>query len=276
MALLAQPGAVAKMGGCDILTRYRRGKLDTHLIVGLNDLPGVRELVFSPEGALIGAAVTLAELAASPDFARSWPVLARVMGEIASPAIRSSATVVGNVAQGWSVSDLVPLLQVYNASLELRGPAGSRQLSVSEYARSRGNTALQPGEIITALKLPTPVVNFCVAYERFAFREAFDLPLVAVAIGAIFDGASWSDIRLAAVGGGSMPVRCAPVEEFLACSSGMEAVGADVESAVLLLASWAQPISDFRATAAYRRHVLGVLFKRALSKLAAARRGSEV
>lgn len=261
MDLLAQPGAVAKMGGCDVLTRYRSGHLKADLLVGLNDLPGMKALTHDAGGLHVGAAVTLAEFAAAPDVARGWPVLAQIASEIASPAIRLTASVVGNVAQGWSVSDLVPLFQVYGATLTIRGRAGEREMPVTDYARSRGNGALQAGEIIAALKLPQPAPGFRVAYERFSVRAKFDLPLVAVAIGARVDGERLSDVRIATVGGAPMPARCEEAEALLAEGAG--------EKAAAALAAWARPADDYRASAAYRRHLLGVMFRRALATLAA-------
>ncbi|WP_137388964.1 FAD binding domain-containing protein [Rhodoligotrophos defluvii] len=264
IALLSEPGAVAKMGGLDVMTRYRRGKLTARTVVGLNDLPGVRELRFGPDGARIGAAVTIAQLTRSAEFARRWPVLAKVMGEIASPAIRNAATVVGNVAQGWSTGDLVPLFQVCGAVLEIRGPQGERALPVTDYAQTPGAAALQPGEIITALELPAPPPDHRLVYERFALRNAFELPVVAVAVSAVLRGATYHDFRVAAVGGRPMPARCQPVETLL---EGCRDLRGQVEAAATAIADWSQPPSDWRASAAYRRHVLTVMLNKALARL---------
>lgn len=266
MKLMAQPGAVAKMGGCHVLMRHRAGKLNARILVGLNDLPGTTELIFSTEGARIGAGVTLSQLAQSRDLARAWPTLATIIGRIASPAIRSAATLVGNVAQGWNVGDLVPLLEVYEAELEIRGPSGQRRLPVSEYARTPGTRALQPGELITTLNLPRPGADFRVVYERFSLREAFDLPLVSVALGAAMRAGVCENVRLAAVGGSQMPVRCPPVERVL--QGGRNDAGA-VETAAASISEWAQPHSDYHGSAAFRRHLLSVILRRAVPRLAA-------
>lgn len=265
--LLAEPGAVAKMGGCDVLRRHRSGRLQARLLVGLNDLPGVGDLAFDGGSARIGAAITLAQLARAPQLARGWPVLADVVGKIASPAIRTSATLVGNVAQGWGVGDIVPLLQIYGAELYVRGPTGDRQFSVDDYAKMPGTAALRPGEAIAALTLKPASGNFRVAYERFAVKQAFALPVVSVAVGASLQGAGYEDVRVAAVGGSRMPMRCAPVEVTLRGQRGGEQT---TDAAVVAMLKWAEPSSDHRASADYRRHLLGVLLRRALSKLAAA------
>ncbi len=265
--LLALPGAVAKMGGCDVLTKFRSGRLQAQTVVALNALPGVDELSVDAGGARIGAAVTLAQLARRADFAVGWPVIANAAARIASPAIRASATVVGNVAQGWSVSDLVPLLQVCDAELDIRGPAGRWKMSVADYAKTPGSAALKPGEAICALALKPLPSGLRVAYKRFSFKQAFDLPLVSVAVAAAMKSGVCGDVRVAAVGGHAMPARCASVEAAL---NGKCLDAATIEAVAAALSAWADPPADFRASAAYRRQVLTTMLRRALSTLAGA------
>lgn len=265
--LLAEPGAVAKMGGCDVLTRFRSGRLQARLVVGLNRLPGVSELTVDAGGVRIGAAVTLAQLASNRQFAQGWPLLAYVLSKIASPAIRASATVVGNVAQGWNVGDLVPLFQICGAELDIRGPSGQRRMSVVHYAKTAGNGALQSGEVIAALILKPAGRDSRMAYERFSFKKGFDLPLVSVAVAATLIDGVFSDVRVAAVGGTTMPARCTEVEVALA---DRRIDDGSIEMAAAAITRWADPPSDFRASADYRRHVLATTLRRALSKLAAA------
>lgn len=264
--LLAEPEAVAKMGGCDVLTRFRRGRLNARVVVGLHRLPGTDELSFDGGGVRIGAAVTLARLGADEQFARRWPLIAKVLREIASPAIRGTATVVGNVAQGWAVGDLVPLFQICDGELDIVGPSGRRRLSVIDYAKHSRNKALQAGEVIAALTLKTARDNGRLAYERFSFKNGFDLPLVSVAVAATVNGSVCEDVRVSAVGGRALPARCAEVETVLA---GKKIDDGSIELAAAAMAKWADPANDFRASADYRRHVLVTTLRRALSSLSA-------
>ena len=265
--LLALPGAVAKMGGCDVLTKFRSGRLQAQTVVALNGLPGVDDLTIDASGARIGAAVTLAQLARRADFAAAWPVLGGAVARIASPAIRASATVVGNVAQGWSVSDLVPLLQVCDGELDIRGPSGQRKMSVADYAKTPGSAALRPGEAISALTLKPLPPGLRIAYKRFSFKQAFDLPLVSVAVGAVMTNGVCGNVRVAAVGGKAMPARCAEVEAAL---NGKRLDAAMIDAAATALSAWSDPPADFRASAAYRRQVLTTMLRRALATLAGA------
>ena len=262
--LLAEPGVVAKMGGCDVLTRFRSGRLNARLVVGLNRLPGLDELTFHDGGVRIGAAVTLARLAADEQFIERWPLITKVLGDVASPAIRGSATVVGNVAQGWSVGDLVPLFQVSDGELDIVGLEGRRRLSVVDYAKQPGNAALRPGEVIAALTLKNTSKSHRVVYERFSFKNGFDLPLVSVAVAATMKDDLCQDVRVSAVGGRTMPARCADVETVL---TGKKIEEKSIGLAAAAMTKWADPPHDFRASADYRSHVLVTTLRRALSSL---------
>lgn len=261
--LLAEPGAIAKMGGCDVFTRHRMGQLNCRSIIALNRLPGVKDITHSAAGTQIGAAVTFHQIAGDQEFRTSWPVMADTFSTIASPAIRSTATIVGNIAQRWNVSDVVPLFVAAKAELQISGPGG-RQRSVVVENLVAPAAALAPGEIIAMVILPAPSPNCRLVYQRFAFREAFDLPLVSIAVAASVQSDTLSDVRVAVVGGMEIPARCKPAETVLEAKSNNEETSQTAASA---LAAWANPVSDFRASAGYRRHLLTVMLQRALAEL---------
>jgi len=262
--LLAQPGAIAKMGGCDVLTRFRRGKLQSDVVVGLDLLPGAHQLHFDDERVTIGAAVTLADLERSVEFGRRFPTLSRVIATIASPAIRNKATAVGNVAQGWSVGDLVPLLQVCDASLQIVASSGPRTIKVTDYAKLRGTGALSRGELIASLTIDAWSPGFHVAYARYAFRDAFDLPLVAAAVAARIEDGVVRAPRIALAGATPMPTRFEDAESAVDGTSldsrALRACEAAAERAM-------SPRDDHHASSDYRRHVALVTLRRALLQL---------
>lgn len=259
--LLAQPDTVGKMGGCDLLARHRRGKLKAKLVVGLDRIPEGDIVSLAGDRLRIGHAVTLAQLARNAEFRKHFTLVANQIGQIASPAVRSMASVVGNIAQGWSVGDVVPLLMIYDAELVIRGTSGERKMLVADYAARSGNQALQPGELIVRLEIPMLGANLRVAYERFCFRRTFDLPLVSVAAGFAAGG---QNARIACVGGAGMPARCPAAE---AAIEGNRLDDAAVQAALAAIIAWAKPVSDHLASADYRRHVLGVTASRALAQL---------
>ncbi len=262
--LLAEPGAVAKMGGCDVLTRYRSGRLQASVVVGLNRLPGLDELTFDEDGVRIGAAVTLARLAVDKRFAQDFPRIAKVISKIASPAIRSAATVVGNIAQGWSVGDLVPLFHGvwrragYTWAVRTTSDICRRLCEISWQWR------ITAGRSNRSVDLETTGEHRHLAYERFCFKNGFDLPLVSVAISTRLTNGYLYDVRVAAVGGRTMPARCPEVEMAL---SSKRFDDSSVDAAAAAIGKWADPPHDFRASAEYRRHVLVMTLRRTLASL---------
>ncbi|MGY8632072.1 FAD binding domain-containing protein [Bradyrhizobium sp. 14AA] len=260
---LSEPGVIAKMGGCDVLTRFRRGKLAARKVLGLNLIPGITEIEIGSDGARIGAGVTLRQLEMSADFQRGWPTLHSTLRSLASPAIRSVASLVGNVTQGWSQSDIVPLLQVSDARLMIVGPRGQRHLSVAEFAGRSKNDALRPDELVRQVELPAAAADTIVSYERFTFRNAFSLPVVSIAVSSNIKSWAADGGRIAVSGLSRMPRRCPEAEEVMRVESGR----ADVDSVISSIAASVNPISDYQASAEFRLHLLMVLAKRAFAKL---------
>jgi xanthine dehydrogenase small subunit len=264
--LVSEPSAVAKLGGCDIMPKLRRGTLTAARIVGLGRLPGIRNVEFGAEGGRLGAGLTLRALGAEAEIARRWPLLTEVVGLIGSPTIRSMGTAVGNVAQAWRVSDLVPVLEIYGGALDVSSFGPSRTISVEEYTQKPKHEVLKNGELIKHLLIPTQPKGFRAVYERFSFGSVFDLPLVAIAAGGRIVDGELHDVRVAGVGARRMPARLLRVEAAL---EGQSLDDEDIRKACAALARDAAPIDDPRASAGYRRRVLSVTLDSALRRLAA-------
>jgi CO/xanthine dehydrogenase FAD-binding subunit len=264
--LVSEPSTVAKLGGCDIMPKLRRGTLTAARIVGLERLPGIRDVEFGAEGARLGAGLTLRALGAEAEIARRWPLLTEVVGLMGSPSLRSMGTAVGNVAQAWAVSDLVPVLEIYGGALEASSFGSSRRISVEEYTQKTKHGVLKKGELIKHLLIPTQPKGFRAVYERFSFGSAFELPLVAIAAGGRMVDGQLHDVGVAGVGARRMPARLMGVEAAL---EGRPLDDASIRKGCAALARDAAPIDDPRASAGYRRRVLSVTLDSALRRLAA-------
>ncbi len=257
------PEAVAKMGGCTVMVAVRRGLLRPKVVIGLHRLPGLDSLRVTDGGLLVGAGVTLRALERSTEVASALPVLWRTVRTVASPLVRNMATLVGNVTSALPDSDLVPLLTVLEATLTVRGPEGERSLPVGEVARAPYRHALAPGELATAIAIPAPPPGLRLAYVRFAPREAFDRPLAAAAVALRLADGVCQEARVALVGAGPLPARSGAAEAALQGQPlTPEALARASEAAM----ESAAPPSDYRASADYRRHLVGVVLRRALGE----------
>jgi CO/xanthine dehydrogenase FAD-binding subunit len=263
---ISEPSAVAKLGGCDLMPRLRRGTLTAARVVGLGRLPGIRDVEFGAEGARLGAGLTLRALEAEAAVARQWPLLAEVVGLMGSPTIRSMGTAVGNVAQAWPVSDLVPVLEMYGGVLDVASFGSSRRISVEEYTQTPRHGALKNGELISHLLIPVQPEGFRAVYERFSYGSVFEFPLVAIAAGGRMVDGELHDVRVASVGARRMPARLMGVEAAL---EGQPPGDEGLRQARVALAHDAAPIDDTHASARYRRRVLSVTLDSAVRRLAA-------
>jgi CO/xanthine dehydrogenase FAD-binding subunit len=264
--LVSEPNAIPKLGGCAVMPKLRSGTLTASRVVGLGRLPGIRDVEFGVEGARLGAGLTLRALGAEAEIARQWPLMTEVLGVMGSPTLRSMGTAVGNVAQAWSVSDLVPVLEIYGGALDLSSFGSSRRISVQEYTQKPRHEVLKNGELITHLLVPTQPKGFRAVYERFSLGSVFELPMVAIAAGACVVDGHLYDVRVAGVGAQRMPTRLAGVEAAL---EGQPLDDDAIEKGCVALAHDAVPIDDIHASARYRRRVLTVTLDAALRRLAA-------
>jgi len=210
----------------------------------------------------IGALATLTALIEHPVLQAEYPVLpftARYMG---SPAIRHLATVGGNLCNASPAADLSPVLLVLDAEVEVASPAGSRRLTLDRFFRGPGQTALATGEILAWIEFPRKHAGWSVRYERLDVRRAMDIAIAGVAIALRREGARVVEARLALGAVAPTPLRV-PTAEAALVESGLTPVA--IERTAELAMAAARPIGDVRATAEYRREMVGALVRRALA-----------
>jgi carbon-monoxide dehydrogenase medium subunit len=235
-------------------------------VINLKRIPGLGAIDVSTDTIRMGALTTLTALLEHPVIATEYPVLpftARYMG---SPAIRHLATVGGNLCNASPAADLSPVLLVLDAEVGIAGPAGQRRLPLGEFFRGPGQTALAAGELLAWVDVPRKHAGWDVRYERLDVRRAMDIAIVGVALALRRDGVRLAEARLALGAVAPTPRRVPEAEAaLLAGRLSPDAVDRVAELAMVA----ARPIGDVRATAEYRREMVGALVRRALDPLAA-------
>jgi carbon-monoxide dehydrogenase medium subunit len=259
--LAAEPRAAVLAGGTDLmvhLTQSWRGKRPP-AVVNVKRIPGLDAVQVTDRALRLGALATLSTLVEHPVIRAEYPVLpfaARYMG---SPAIRNLATVGGNLCNGSPAADLPPVLLALDAEVGIAGPGGERRLPLAGFFRGPGQTALGPGELLVWIEVPRRRPSWPIRYERLDVRRAMD---IAIAGAAVSVGPGEARVALCAVA--PTPLRATEAEAVLA---GQGLTSAAVERAAALAMAAARPISDVRATAEYRRRMVGVLVRRGLEAL---------
>ena len=247
--LIGQHGDDAKFlaGGHSLLPlmKLRLAVPEVLVDIGrLRDLSYIRD-----EGSYIavGALTRHHDLEFSDLLARELPLLAHAAGQVGDPQVRHRGTIGGSLAHADPQADLPAVVLALDAILVARGPAGEREISAADFFRGLFETALQPGELLTEIRLPKPSAAGW-SFQKFT-KRAIDWAIVGVAC---------QGDQVALVSMGQTPLRASAVESALAS-------GASVEEAAALAAEGTSPTDDINADAAYRQHLARVLVKRALT-----------
>jgi len=267
--LLEEHGEAAQllMGGTDLFVRMRDGFVRPQVVVDVKHLPGMRDILYDEEAGLtVGAAATMNQVARHPDVLAHYLLLAEAANSVGSYQLRNRATIGGNLCNGSPCADTALATLALEGRVVLYGPDGAREIPVDDFFRGPGETALQAGEIMTAIRYPIPPANAASRYLKLGRSKAGDLAIVSVAVLGFPDGAAPSGYRFRVALGSVAPVvlRATEAEEVLAANTpGEQTIALGAEKAM----EAANPIDDVRGSAAYRRAMVRNLTLRGLREV---------
>lgn len=265
-ALLAGAQGRARIlaGGTDLLVALRERRLTADLLIDVKPIAELMALSYDPTTGLhIGAGTPAWRIYSHADVAMRYPGLVEAVRQLGGVQIHGRASLGGNLCNASPAADAIPGLIVHAAEAELAGPGGRRTVAVDQFCTGPGRTILQPGELLVALHLPPPPPNSGGAYVRFTPRNEMDISVVGAAVFVQLDasGNSFVDGRIALAAVAPTPLPVPGVRDLLA---GQPADETAIARAAQAAQQAARPISDLRGTAEYRRHLVGVLVRRAL------------
>jgi len=219
-------------------------------LVSLEGVAELREFVETGDAVRIGAGLSLTEIAlrwtGAPPVFREWLEL------FASPPIRNRATLGGNLATASPIGDSAPLLLALNASVHLAGAGGRRTVPLASFFKGYRQTALAPGEVLTAIEIPKPFAT-AIRFYKAAKRRVDDISTVAAAFSMDQDGAGRVTCAVFAFGGvAAVPLRVYAAEEAVLGERWNQAAAERVQAA---LERTLRPIGDHRGSAEYRLEV---------------------
>ena len=264
VSLLASLGEDARaIAGGHSLIPMMKLKLasPSHLVDlgGVADLKGIRE-----EGGeiVIGATTTQHELIGSDVLSKKLPILREVALQIADPQVRYVGTLGGNVANGDPGNDMPAVMMCLNASYQAAGKAGERKIAAREFYQGAYFTALEPGEIVTAVRIPVPAAGHGYAYEKLK-RKIGDYATAAAAVVLTMSGGKVASCSVELTNVAETPLWA---EEASSILTGSSLDDATVKKAVAAAEAITSPASDGRGPAAYRTKMAGVMLARALAR----------
>lgn len=262
LRVLADDPTIVLAAGCtDLMVRSAEALHEMDRVIDLLAIPelaGIRE-IDSGSGLEIGATTTFSEIRRSPAIRSAFPALAEAAGWIGGLQIQNRATLGGNLANASPAGDSLPVLLALDASVVIASATGKREIPYSTFHTGYRKTALQPGEILAAVRLPLPAPGTVQAFRKVGTREAQAISKVVVAmVGRVEDGRV-ADLRLAAGSVAATPIRLRSAEEAVRrMPPGPEAA----ERAGRAAADAVEPIDDVRSTADYRRFALERVVRR--------------
>jgi xanthine dehydrogenase small subunit len=261
-ALAAQPDSVLLAGGTDIglwVTKHLR-TLPALLYVGdvveLAQIQ-VRQAADRPQELWIGAAVTFTD--AWPALLTRFPELGEQAARFASPPIRNSATLCGNLANGSPIGDSIPALLALGAQLELRRGPRVRRLPLDEFYLGYQKKDLAAGEFVAGVAIPLPASGRLLASYKVSKRIDQDISAVCATFCVAVDGERVHEARLAFGGLSGTACRARGAERAL-LENGWTPRG--IDAAIAALAADFEPLSDLRASSEYRLRAAGNLLRR--------------
>ncbi|MGK9283575.1 FAD binding domain-containing protein [Sinorhizobium meliloti] len=249
-------------GGTDLLVEMKEELRSVLHVVNIKKIQNLRDFTYDPAAGLrFGALVTVREIETSPHVIGNYPNLAKAVSLLGSVQVRNRATVVGNICRASPSADTIPPLIADGASLSVYNGGTERTVLLEDFFTGPGRTVLSPGDIVTGISLAAPRPTSGRAYIKHGRRKAMELATVGVAVSIEHAAGHCSDIRIALGAVAPTVIRARRTEDLLRGRTIDAALLAEaVESAM----QEATPIGNVRASAAYRRDMVGVLTRRAI------------
>ena len=251
-------------GGQSLMPMLNCRILSPAVLVDINRIEGLDRLDVAADSLTIGALVRHADLLRHPEVSKGWPLMTEATTYVAHPAIRNRGTVCGSVSHNDPAAEQPSVLVTLDGTVVIAGGAGRRELPAEEFLTGMMSNALEPGEMVVALRYPRPPAGTGAAFVEYA-RRLGDFALAGAAALLTMRNGVCERARLTIVGMGEGSFRAHAAEEALTGRKlgGKQAKDTFDEAAAKVVAA-VDPADDVHASAAYRRHLAGVLTTRAL------------
>lgn len=204
-------------GGTDAVIRLRKTGEEPDLLVYPGGVPELREITLTETSLRIGSMVTMARLADAAETAGEFRAIADAAGGVGSPQIRNKATIGGNLCSASPAGDLLPVVWLYGAEIEILAADGTlRRLNVEQFLLGPGKTALKPGEAVTAVVFPRTGERIVSAFRKIGSRQHVSIARESAAAWlALEKDGTVKEARLTLGAVSGTPIRVGAAEELL-------------------------------------------------------------
>jgi aerobic carbon-monoxide dehydrogenase medium subunit len=254
--------ARAIAGGHSLIPMMKLRLATPDHLVDLRDVAGLKGVRAEGSDIVIGAMTTQHELIGSDLLASKLPILRETSMVIADPQVRYVGTLGGNLANGDPGNDMPAVMMALGASYQLAGKKGERRVAAREFYQGAYFTAMETGEILTAIRIPAPPAGHGYAYEKLK-RKIGDYATAAAAVILTMNAGKVAACAIGLTNVAETPLYAEAAGKLLVGSS-LDA--ASVKKAVAAAEAITAPASDNRGPATYRTKMAGVMLTRALAR----------
>lgn len=262
VSLLSRHGDDGRVvaGGHSLVPMMKMRLADPAHLIDLRNVAGLDRIREDAGNIRIGATVTQHAIVESELLARKLPILKEAALLIADPQVRYVGTIGGNVANGDPGNDMPAVMMALGARFVLRGPKGEREVDPRAYYEAPYVTAIGDAEVLTEIRIPVPPARHGWAYAKMK-RKIGDYATTATAVILTLEGGVCKSAAIALTNVAPTPLYVEAAGKALVGTKGDAAAIATAANAAMKAAD---PVSDMRGPAEFRRHVTGVMTQRAI------------
>jgi carbon-monoxide dehydrogenase medium subunit len=271
LGLLAEHGADGKVlaGGQSLIPLMKLRFAAPEHLVDINRLPGLDGLAEQDGSLRVGALVRNAELERSDLLKERYPAMAAAAPMISDPIVRNMGTLAGSLVHADPAGDWGSVMLALGATVVLQSSKGQREVPIGEFLVDTFTTTIEPDEVLTEVRVPAPPDRSGGTYLKLE-RKVGDFATVGVAVQLSLSNGTIGRAGIALTAVGSRNIEAAEAEAAL---GGAEPTDDAFAEAGRLAAQAADPQSDVRGSADYKRHVVDVFTRRGLARALELARG---
>jgi CO/xanthine dehydrogenase FAD-binding subunit len=265
--------ATVMAGGTDLIIQMRDLVNESRLVVDLKKIPGMMQATITDKGLELGPSMSCAEFTRRDDIKALYPGLVESAYLIGSTQVQGRASVGGNLCNSSPAADTIPALFAIGAKCLIVGPDGERTVPVEDFVTGVGQNCLGKGELLRLITIAKPAANTSDAYLRFIPRSEMDIAVAGAGVSVTLNDEGVCTAARVAIGAVATTAILVPEAAEALIGSKLDETALQAASEASSAAS--RPITDRRGTVEYRRHVVGVLTKRAAAIAAQRARGNK-
>ena len=259
----AEGSASVLSGGTDLIIQMQSMVGESRLVVDSKNIPGMTDAELTDEGLSLGPSMCCAAFTARDEIKAVFPGLVEAAYLIGSTQVQGRASVGGNLCNSSPAADTIPALIAVGAQCVIAGPGGERTIAVEDFVTGVGRNCMEKGEMLVRLKVATPPAHTGDSYLRFIPRTEMDIAVAGAGVSVTLDGDGTCTAARVAIGAVAPTALLVPTAADALIGTKIDDAALDAAAAASSAAS--SPITDRRGTVEFRKHVVGVLTRRAAS-----------